>query len=92
MSLLRKINYGTIYISLAIVLFSLIIFSAGVGAVHLSWSEIIDLARHRLGADVEVNSIHEGLFFVGIQLRFECDGDRNVLRGADAHRAVEPPG
>jgi iron complex transport system permease protein len=78
MSLLRKINYGTIYISLAIVLFSLIIFSAGVGAVHLSWSEIIDLARHRLGADVEVNSIHEGLFFqIRLPRTFLC-----VLVGA----------
>jgi iron complex transport system permease protein len=78
MSLLRKINYRTIYISLVVVLFFLIVLSAGVGAVHLSWSEIIDLVRHRAGGDVQVNSIHEGLFFqIRLPRTFLC-----VLVGA----------
>ena len=78
MSLLRKINYSTIYLFLTIVLFLLIVVSAGVGAVHLSWPEIIDLIRHRVGADVEVNSIHEGLFFqIRLPRTFLC-----VLVGA----------
>lgn len=78
MSLLRKINYSTIYLSLAIVLFLLIVFSAGVGAVHLSWPEIFDLIGHHFGADVPVNSIHEGLFFqIRLPRTFLC-----VLVGA----------
>src|SRR6059058_1610860 len=61
--LLRKINYSTIYLFLGIVLFFLIILSAGTGAVHLSWKEIIDIVRHHYGGNVAVNPIHEGLFF-----------------------------
>jgi iron complex transport system permease protein len=61
--LLRKINYSTIYLFLGIVLFFLIILSAGTGAVHLSWKEIIDIVRHHYGGNVRVNPIHEGLFF-----------------------------
>ena len=78
MSLLRKVSYSTIYISLMIVLFFLIILSAGTGAVHLSWPEIIDLIRYRAGADVNVNPIHEGLFFqIRLPRTFLC-----VLVGA----------
>jgi iron complex transport system permease protein len=61
--LLRKINYSTIYLFLGIVLFFLIILSAGTGAVKLSWKEIIDIVRHHYGGNVAVNPIHEGLFF-----------------------------
>ena len=76
--MLKKISYRTIYIFLAILLAALIIFSAGVGAVHLSWPEITDLVRHKLGADVSVNSIHEGLFFqIRLPRTFLC-----VLVGA----------
>lgn len=76
--MLKKISYNTIYIFLAVLLAILIIFSAGVGAVHLSWAEIIDLVRHKLGADVSVNSVHEGLFFqIRLPRTFLC-----VLVGA----------
>jgi iron complex transport system permease protein len=61
--MLRKTNYTTIYLTLFVVLFVLLILSAGTGAVHLSWKEIIDIIRHRMGSNVEVNKIHEGLFF-----------------------------
>lgn len=78
MSLLKQVSYNTIYLLLTLLLLTLIIISAGVGAVHLSWPEIIDLARHRLGADVQVNSIHEGLFFqIRLPRTFLC-----VLVGA----------
>jgi iron complex transport system permease protein len=63
MTLLKKTKYSTIYIFLLFVLFCMTILSAGTGAVHLSWTEIIDIIRHKMGADVNVNSIHEGLFF-----------------------------
>jgi iron complex transport system permease protein len=46
--------------------------------VHLSWSEIFDIIRHRMGSNVEVNSIHEGLFFeIRLPRTFLC-----VLVGA----------
>jgi iron complex transport system permease protein len=61
--MLRKTNYTTIYLTLFVVLFVLLILSAGTGAVHLSWKEIIDIIRHRMGSNVEVNKVHEGLFF-----------------------------
>lgn len=61
--MLKKISYNTIYIFFISALIVLTILSAGTGAVHLSWSEIIDLIRHRFGSNVQVNSIHEGLFF-----------------------------
>lgn len=56
----------------------LIILSAGTGAVYLSWTEIFDLIRHKLGSNVDVNSIHEGLFFqIRLPRTFLC-----VLVGA----------
>jgi iron complex transport system permease protein len=61
--MLRKTNYTTIYLTLFVVLFVLLILSAGTGAVHLSWKEIMDIIRHRMGSNVEVNKVHEGLFF-----------------------------
>lgn len=64
MNLLRHTSYRTIYIVLAILLIVSIIISAGVGAVHLSPGEIIGLLQHKLGDhSVQVNPIHEGLFF-----------------------------
>jgi iron complex transport system permease protein len=63
MSLLKKFPYSTIYIFLLVLLFALIILSAGTGAVHLSWGEIMDIIRHKAGSNVAVNPIHEGLFF-----------------------------
>lgn len=76
--MLKKFPYSTIYLSLTTILLVLIIFSAGTGAVHLSWGEIIDLVRHHFGADVQVNSIHEGLFFqIRLARTFLC-----VLVGA----------
>lgn len=63
MSLLKKFSYSSIYIFLLILLFVLVILSAGTGAVHLSWSEIFDIVRHKMGSNVAVNPIHEGLFF-----------------------------
>jgi len=78
MTLLRKINYGTIYIFLIVVLFVLIVLSAGTGAVHLSWKEIMEIIGHEMGAHVQVNSIHEGLFFqIRLPRTFLC-----VLVGA----------
>lgn len=61
--MITKISYNTIYTFFICALIVLTIVSAGTGAVHLSWKEIIDLMRHRFGADIQVNSIHEGLFF-----------------------------
>jgi iron complex transport system permease protein len=63
MGLLKKMNYGTIYMILSVALFILIVLSAGTGAVHLSWAEIFNLIRHKMGGQVTVSPIHEGLFF-----------------------------
>ena len=64
MSLLKKVPYSTIYLTMIIVLFLFIILSAGTGAVNLSFSEIIDIIRHKAGnSKIQVNPIHEGLFF-----------------------------
>ncbi len=62
MSLLKRIDYSTIYIFLSAVLVLCIILSAGTGAVHLSFGEIIDIIRHKAGSHVTVNPVHEGLF------------------------------
>jgi iron complex transport system permease protein len=61
-NLLRHTRYSTIYLLLAIILIVCILLSAGTGAVHLSPAEIIDIIRHRFGATVPVNPVHEGLF------------------------------
>jgi len=61
--LLKKVPYNIIYVFLIVLLVAVVILSAGVGAVRLSWPEIIDLIRHRTGTNIQVNSIHEGLFF-----------------------------
>jgi iron complex transport system permease protein len=79
MNLLRNTSYVTIYTILVLVLLFCIIFSAGTGAVHLSWGEIITIIRHKLGNDgLRVNPIHEGLFFqIRLPRTFLC-----VLVGA----------
>jgi iron complex transport system permease protein len=43
----------------------LIVLSAGTGAVYLSFGEIVDLIKHKLGfsTPAPVNAIYEGLFF-----------------------------
>jgi iron complex transport system permease protein len=79
MSLLKKVPYSTIYLTMVIVLFLFIILSAGTGAVNLSFSEIIDIIRHKAGNNqIQVNPIHEGLFFeIRLPRTFLC-----VLVGA----------
>lgn len=45
-------------------LFICIILSARIGAVNLSFGEIVDLIRHKIGnTSMKVNPVHEGLFF-----------------------------
>lgn len=64
MNLLRKLPYSTIYILLLIVLLLLVIFSAATGAVDLSFTEILQIMKHKLGSGTSVvNPVHEGLFF-----------------------------
>lgn len=64
MSIFQKIHYRTLYIVLGLVLLVCLLLSAGVGAVYLSFGEIVDIIRHKAGYDaVAVNPIHEGLFF-----------------------------
>jgi len=76
--LLKRFSYNTIYIFLILSLIVLTVFSTGTGAVHLSWPEIIDLFRHKMGAGIPVNPIHEGLFFqIRLPRTFLC-----VLVGA----------
>jgi iron complex transport system permease protein len=78
MKLFQKLNYGTIYLILGILLFVLIVLSAGTGAVSLSWPEIADLIRHRWNSSIPVNPVHEGLFFeIRLPRTFLC-----VLVGA----------
>ena len=69
MTLLKTVPYRSIYLVMIVVLLILILLSAGTGAVDLSFVEIIDLVKHRLGFKVSgsINAIHEGLFF-GIRL------------------------
>lgn len=62
-AILKHTRYGTVYIILLVVLIALVLLSASVGAVSLSTWEIVNLIKHRMGAAVSVNSIHEGLFF-----------------------------
>lgn len=63
MKLFQNVPYPTIYSALGVLLLVSVILSAGTGAVSLSFSEIIDLVKHRMGMAVEVNPVHEGLFF-----------------------------
>src|SRR5690348_11385134 len=79
MNLLRHTSYAVIYTVLLLVLLFCIIFSARTGAVDLSWNEIINIIRHKLGNDsLHVNPIHEGLFFqIRLPRTFMC-----VLVGA----------
>lgn len=65
MSFLNKIKYGTIYRSLSAVAVILLLASAGVGAVHLSFGEIFDFFLNAIGIEPNalVNPVHKGLFF-----------------------------
>lgn len=63
MSFFRKLTYTNIYLLLSAVLLLMVLLSAGTGAVALSFGEIADLIRHKMGGDVKVNPVHEGLFF-----------------------------
>ncbi|HEX2606617.1 MAG TPA: iron chelate uptake ABC transporter family permease subunit, partial [Flavisolibacter sp.] len=63
MRFFRQAPYSTLYLLFGSLLLVLLLLSAGVGAVSLSFAEIFDLIRHKMGADVKVNAVHEGLFF-----------------------------
>ncbi|MGZ3909901.1 MAG: FecCD family ABC transporter permease [Flavisolibacter sp.] len=64
MTVFKKLPYPTIYLILIILLLVMMILSAGTGAVDLSFGEILQLLRHRLGhSGAVVNPLHEGLFF-----------------------------
>jgi iron complex transport system permease protein len=62
--MLQKLPYSRIYLFLSILLVLCLLMSAGVGAVHLSPREILDIIRHHSGDDASVvSALHEGLFF-----------------------------
>lgn len=65
MKFLRSVRYITIYRILVLTLILMIFLSAGVGAVHLSFSEILDFILDATGGNprAPVNPVHEGLFF-----------------------------
>ena len=63
MKLFQHTSYRAIYWGLGLVLFFSLLLSLGTGAVPLSFSEIFRLVQHKAGAHLEVNSVHEGLFF-----------------------------
>jgi iron complex transport system permease protein len=64
MSFFKRTGYRSIYLSLGVLLVFFIILSARTGAVHLDYSELADLIRHRFfHADITVNPVHEGVFF-----------------------------
>lgn len=75
----QKLPYRTIYFLLGLLLLFFVLLSAGVGAVQLSLGEIMDIIRHKTGANaVSVNPVHEGLFFqIRLPRTFLC-----VLVGA----------
>jgi iron complex transport system permease protein len=75
MNLLKQVRYPTVYIFLSVLLFLLVILSAGTGAVHLAPGEIFDIITKALGSatTAPVNSIHEGLFFqIRLPRTFMC--------------------
>lgn len=72
--MLNNISNRTIYIFLAVLLFILVIVSAGVGAVYLPAGEIIDIVLNYTGIKAgAVNPVHEGLFFqIRLPRTFMC--------------------
>ena len=61
---MQKLSYKAIYLVLTLLLVICLLLSAGVGAVHLSVGEILNLVQHKMGSSgVSVNPVHEGLFF-----------------------------
>lgn len=63
MLLLKKVSYRSLYLFLGGLLLLFMVLSAGTGAVYLPFGEIVQLLQHRLGAQVDINPVHEGLFF-----------------------------
>ena len=65
MSLLKSTSYRSIYLGMIVVLFILIILSAGTGAVYLPFVEIVDIIKNKMGLAVDgpINAVHQGLFF-----------------------------
>ncbi|MDD5362223.1 MAG: iron ABC transporter permease [Ignavibacteria bacterium] len=75
MNLLKKVKYRTIYLSLGILLFLLIILSTRVGAVNISYDQIFDFFLDALGKkpNGEINPVIEGLFFqIRLPRTFMC--------------------
>lgn len=61
---MQNLSYKTIYVVLALLLVVCLLLSAGIGAVHLSIGEIMDMLQHKMSnSGVSVNPVHEGLFF-----------------------------
>src|SRR5690348_2682603 len=64
MSFIKRTGYRSIYLLLVVLLVFFTILSARTGAVHLDFSELFDLLRHRIfHVSIPVNPIHEGVFF-----------------------------
>ena len=65
MNILKNIRYSTIYLFLGIALFLLIILSTRVGAVNITYNQILDFILDAAGKKPygEINPVIEGLFF-----------------------------
>jgi iron complex transport system permease protein len=61
--MLKSWSYAKVYSALSLLLLLLLLWSLGVGAVPIDFSELPDLLRHHWGGSVEVNDLHEALFF-----------------------------
>ena len=75
MNILRNVKYRTIYLSLGVLLFLLIILSTRVGAVNISYNQILDFFLDAAGKKPygEINPIIEGLFFqIRLPRTFMC--------------------
>jgi len=75
MNIFKSVSYRTIYLYLGIILFLLIILSTRVGAVNITYSQILDFVLDALGKkpDREINSVIEGLFFqIRLPRTFMC--------------------
>jgi iron complex transport system permease protein len=75
MNLLKNVKYRTIYLSLGILLFLLIILSTRVGAVNITYNQILDFFLDAAGKKPygEINPIIEGLFFqIRLPRTFMC--------------------
>ena len=73
--MLKSVKYRTIYLGLGILLVLLIIISTRVGAVNISYSQIMDFFLDALGKKPfgEINPVIEGLFFqIRLPRTFMC--------------------